>query len=415
MTLALAVYHPLRSGHILLKPSAVLDASALERLREFKVASLWVRYPALDFLARYTNPRLLAQHAELAASLSTGFESATRRAHAPMDYRQYAGAVAALLDAIMEAPQAAIFLHEVTGGAGATGPLMAHSANVCFLSLLLGLKLDTYMLQQRRNVPAHRAKRTESLGLGALLHDVGMLHLAPNVLEHYLNTGDLKDPEVRRHVLLGYEMVRGKIPPTAASVVLHHHQRTDGTGFPQIPRLDGIRRALAGRQIHIFSRIVAVADMFDRLRHPPSARAPGEPPPEPLPAVCALRQLLELARRRVIDPVVFKALCEVAPAYAPGSVVTLNDGRTAVVTAWDAEQPCRPAVRPIIQLNPLQPTESTVGQTLDLRTDITLEIAACDGHPTLESNFYPLTPGAPATDTGPEHEIRTTPRPRSAA
>ncbi|MBX3359278.1 MAG: HD domain-containing protein [Phycisphaeraceae bacterium] len=381
MALAQPVLHPKQLGHVLLKPNAVLDQAALDKLREYRVPVLWIRYPALDFLARYVSPQIAAEHAKLTSTLATGFEEAVKESHGPMDFAPFADAVHGMLQKLIESPGAALFLQDMIDH---DRPLLAHSSNVCFISLLLGLRLDGYLVDQRTLISPARAKRTESLGLGALLHDVGMLRLSPEAQARWIATQDLSDPDVRKHVTLGFDLLRGQVPPTAAAVALHHHQRYDGTGFPQIRRLDGTAAPLAGRQIHVFARIVAVAETFSRLRSPPGAAMLS------VPAVRVLRRMLEMARRLEIDPVVYRALLTVIPAYSPGSMVQLSDGDVAVVTGWDASDPCRPTVRHVSRLDCQAGDESSLGPEIDLRQRRDLHIVAIDGVETALDNFGPL-------------------------
>ena len=70
---------------------------------------------------------------------------------------------------------------------------------------------------------------------------------------------------MRRHTTYGYEMVRSGVPASAALVVLNHHQRWDGSGYPS--RVDhgtgNEMSPLSGRQIPVFSRITLMADVYD--------------------------------------------------------------------------------------------------------------------------------------------------------
>ena len=70
---------------------------------------------------------------------------------------------------------------------------------------------------------------------------------------------------MQRHTVYGYEMVRGSVPAAAAQVVLNHHQRYDGSGYPAVidPATGEALPPLAGRQIPIFSRIAMLADVYD--------------------------------------------------------------------------------------------------------------------------------------------------------
>lgn len=97
----------------------------------------------------------------------------------------------------------------------------------------------------------------ESLGQGALLHDVGKIGIPDHVL---LKAGPLTAQEtqnMRRHPDLGAELV-GRIAflSAARDVVRAHHERFDGTGYP---------RALRGDSIPLAARVFAVADTFDAL------------------------------------------------------------------------------------------------------------------------------------------------------
>ncbi|QKK07126.1 MAG: hypothetical protein HND58_02425 [Planctomycetota bacterium] len=138
-------------------------------------------------------------------------------------------------------------------------------------------------------------------------------------------------------------MLRGGVGPSAAAAVLHHHQRFDGSGFPHRETFHGDPQPVNGTDIHIFARIVAVADVFDRLRHP-APTAPGAEEPDPVPVVRVLRQMLRTEMAGWFDPIILHALVHAVPAFPPGSVVTLNDGRRAVVVSWDPLNPCRPTV-----------------------------------------------------------------------
>jgi HD-GYP domain-containing protein (c-di-GMP phosphodiesterase class II) len=219
-----------------------------------------------------------------------------------------------------------------------------------------------------------------------MLHDTGMLQLAPNILAKFHADGNVDDPDVRRHVVLGFELLRGGIPATAAGVALHHHQNYDGSGYPRIRGSDGQSRPLSGERIHIFSRVVAVADRFDRLRR----TRPGAEVPD-LPNVAALRSMLDLARDAKIDPMVFRALLAVAPAYAPGSIVGLSDGRRAVIDRYDPIDPCRPVCR-VMSASGRRIDEAKLGDEVNLRHEPGLSIVNVDGVDVGSCNFYPRHP-----------------------
>ena len=98
----------------------------------------------------------------------------------------------------------------------------------------------------------------EGLRQGAYLHDIGKLAVPDAIL---LKPGRLSDEEwltMKLHTLRGHE-IASQIPairPDALSVILHHHERWDGKGYPH---------GLAGEEIPLVARIFAVCDVYDAL------------------------------------------------------------------------------------------------------------------------------------------------------
>lgn len=389
MVLALPVLHPERPDHVLLKPGANLDGPALEALLEKQILHLWIRYPQTEFLMRYADPAIIHAQGKIASELATCFDIVAADMHADFEFSVYLSAVKTLVERILENHDAAVFLGDLID---APSPLLSQSTTVCYLSLLMGLKLDAYLVTERARVDPRRAQNVENLGIGALFHDIGMLRLSNEVRTRWLKHQDESDPEYQRHVTLGFDTVRGKIPATASAAVLHHHQRLDGSGFPRRPRLQGPARPLADGEIHIFARIVGMAELFERFRKPPREMLGQESSRQPVPTVRALRRVLEMVRARKLDAIVYKSLLACVPAYAPGSFITLSDNRSCVVTAFDPRQPCRPTVAPVLGFD-VDAGDLELADPIDLRDHLSLSIARCDGQDVAADNFSPNYPG----------------------
>lgn len=120
-----------------------------------------------------------------------------------------------------------------------------HSQRVRKYTLLLA---DRFRLDDAR-------KRT--IGFGALLHDVGKIAVPDAIL---MKPGLLTEEEMhimRKHPAVGYEIVnRIEFLREAADIVLAHHERFDGSGYP---------RGLKGEEIPFGARLFAVADVYDAL------------------------------------------------------------------------------------------------------------------------------------------------------
>jgi HD-GYP domain-containing protein (c-di-GMP phosphodiesterase class II) len=129
---------------------------------------------------------------------------------------------------------------------------------------------------------------------GALLHDLGKLGVADEILKK--QDAPLKEVEwaaIKRHPRIGAQMIESIEPLSGAvPVVRHHHERPDGTGYP-----DGLK----GEEIPLAARVVAVADAYDVMLRGRPYRPRSSP-------AGALRELSDTAGRQ-FDARVVEAFC----------------------------------------------------------------------------------------------------------
>jgi putative nucleotidyltransferase with HDIG domain len=120
-----------------------------------------------------------------------------------------------------------------------------HARRVVKLSVKMARSLDM------DESLVHRIK------LGALLHDIGKVGVPDAIL---LKNGDLTPDErqiMSQHPIIGKRILQPLgLPPTVLSVVQHHHERWDGTGYPD---------RLSGQRIPLPARIFALVDVWDAL------------------------------------------------------------------------------------------------------------------------------------------------------
>lgn len=389
MTLALPVYHPLRHDTCLLAAGVDLDQRTIARLREIGLTDAWIRYPGVELIDTYLSPSIIEAQATMTHNVRAALDTVAQDQHARLEFAQYRAAVASLMTELVASPRAMMFIQEMVTR---DQPALAHASNVCMMSLLLGLKLDGYLIVERSRLAAGVARDVTDLGVGGMMHDIGMLRLDPATLRRWNTTQDESDPVWREHVRVGYEMIQGAVGPAAAAAVLHHHQRFDGTGFPQRRLLDGRDEPVAGSDIHVFARIIAAADLFDRLRHAQHSPGGEEVRTPAIPVVRALNLLRQPEYAGRIDPMVFKALLAVVPAYAPGTIVKLSNGRTCVVTDWFPEDPCRPECQEIGDVARDFDRAGFQGERFVLRQTPGLEVVEAEGQPVAQDNFYPARP-----------------------
>jgi HD-GYP domain-containing protein (c-di-GMP phosphodiesterase class II) len=127
---------------------------------------------------------------------------------------------------------------------------------------------DAYTETHTRNVALRAVQVGEELGLpptrlrelaiGALVHDVGKLSVPTAILQKPSSLTDEEFEVIKRHPEWGWELLHelGGFSKLASRLVLDHHERIDGSGYP---------RALRGSELHLETRILAVCDVFDAL------------------------------------------------------------------------------------------------------------------------------------------------------
>lgn len=217
-----------------------------------------------------------------------------------------------LVDALSGEDGAA--LHSINGKASEDAYF--HSLNVTVLSVMLGRQLG------------YDSEACHSLGLGALLHDIGKLEIPSKVL---LKTEPLTRPEqklLQMHCEFGVR--RGQqlmLDDEVLRIIHEHHEHCDGSGYPR-----GLREAAIGR----LSRLVTIANTFDNLCNPPNPRD-GLSPHE------ALALMFKQHRER-FDDVALRAFVRCMGVYPPGSLVQLEDERHALVLAMHPTLPLRPTL-----------------------------------------------------------------------
>lgn len=124
--------------------------------------------------------------------------------------------------------------------------VLMHSINVFTLSMLIGLKNHFPM------------DRLMVLGQASLLHDIGKKFLPSEILDNARNLSEDNKKVFEQHALFGFEYLQslGKLPYEISRIVLQHHERLDGSGYPN---------KLSKDDIHKLAQIIAITDAFDSI------------------------------------------------------------------------------------------------------------------------------------------------------
>ncbi|MDJ0924103.1 MAG: HD domain-containing protein [Acidimicrobiia bacterium] len=152
----------------------------------------------------------------------------------------------------------------------------------------------------------------ERIGAAGRYHDIGKLFISREILDKPGPPTKREWVELRRHPRIGFELIRKRVPAPIAKIVLTHHERVDGQGYPG---------GISGREIPIEARVLQVADAFDAI----TSQRPYQPA---LPVAYAVDELKKYAGTQ-FDPDAVNGILELVedPRWADaGSGSRLRDG-----------------------------------------------------------------------------------------
>lgn len=187
--------------------------------------------------------------------------------------------------------------------------------------------------------------------LGTLLHDCGMMRISDTILNKKGALSDTEMQTVATHTVYGYKAVLSEFMYTerVAMLVLQHHERWDGKGYPN---------GLDKESIEIGARIIAIVDAFVAMTAQKAYRSA-------LLGYDAMKTLLADKGRR-FDYEVIKAMIQSVGVYPIGSIVLMNDTSIVRVVGIAPEAPLRPQIRVLIdETGHLYPNNK--GKLIDLR------------------------------------------------
>lgn len=321
MRLARSIFND--EGLVLLGEHVELTSTIIKRLQQIGVSRIYIEDSRTDDVEIR---ELLSEETRTEAlkTVRSNFQEFMNEAKAgklkanPNLGKEFRRVLDMILDELHNHEQAMIMLHSMQI---ADHYLFQHSLNVCLYALMLGSSLG------------YTRDELSTLGLGAMLHDVGKTLIPEQIL---MKPGRLTEEEMavmRQHTENGFRILK-EIPNVSlisAHCALQHHERLDGSGYP---------RGIQGDELHDFAKLLGIVDTFDAMtshRVYKKAALPHE-------AV----EVLFAGAGKLYDFHMINVFRDRIAIYPPGTTVELNTGEVGIVVDINASLPHRPIVRIIM-------------------------------------------------------------------
>lgn len=192
------------------------------------------------------------------------------------------------------------------------------AVNTTLLTIMTGLNLKYSKLQLL------------NLALGALLHDIGSVRIPDSIMHKKEALSELEVKTLRTHPVQGHKIIEytNSFSSDVSQIVLQHHERLDGSGYPY---------GLQGRQIGEYPRLVAICDTYQAMCHRRDYREAKSPP-------LIIKTLLKEGIGK-LDPNLLKIFAFTSGVYPVGLLVALNNGDVGEVMLQNIKALTKPVIK----------------------------------------------------------------------
>jgi HD-GYP domain-containing protein (c-di-GMP phosphodiesterase class II) len=239
-----------------------------------------------------------------------------------IDMKDIQNNVKAIIELLKENSNIFIFLNGLDDAE--RNYLVAHSINVTFYSLIIGLALN------------YTDQRLLELGTGTILIDAGMIKIPVYIVHKQSNLTDNEFQMIKAHPVHGYKSITAypNISDNIAAISLQHHEQFDGKGYP---------RGLKDKEINEYARIAAIADSYESQTSKRSYR-------DKVGSYHAMKNLIASGVNK-FDPEILRVFLSIMSVYPIGSLIELNDKNIGIVVGSIVEKPLRPIIKLIFDSN----------------------------------------------------------------
>lgn len=297
-------------GKILFSKNSIIAQHNIQKLINWKIPSVFV-YAEVTTVNPITDPKLqkfLNTYNQSVTVVQKAFEDIASTQEIPIEtFTETANDIAA------NVAEAGNIIDRLYNLPPCDDYTMYHSVNVSAISALIAIWLN------------YPSESVNAISLAGLLHDAGKALLLPELLNRPYKLSPANYEQYMKHVAYGYELA-SKIPNISQSIttaVFQHHERRDGSGYPG---------GITDFYIHPYSKIVAIADLYDE-----EMTINREDPQTMLSPYSSLQNLHDQVYR--LDPKICITFIDNMINFLSGNRVALTDGRLGRVIMANKEHP----------------------------------------------------------------------------
>lgn len=257
-----------------------------------------------DFHSMYT--KAVSQYKKIFSNWQAG---------SPVDLFQVRQEIVPLIDSAIGKPRTILSLHHYSN---VKDYIYHHAISVALISSFLAKKLS------------YSKGDIIQIGLAGALIDCGMSKIQPHILTKKEALNKAEYEEIKQHPILGYKMLKGTtgIKENVLLSILQHHERDDGTGYPLGSK---------GESLNLYSRVVAIADVFHAMTSERLYRTKQSP-------FKVLEQML-MDQFGKFDPKVLNILVSELSNFSVGTKVELTNNEIGEIVFIDPHSHTRPMVK----------------------------------------------------------------------
>lgn len=231
-----------QDGGIMLRQGITLTQRYIDKLSELGIGYIYIVDDMLSDI-KAQDPKFLQVKTEVVKVLSKNFVNLQYN-DTKAELGKMMNTVADLVDYILNNKEiASNHLTEIKTHDNYT---YVHSLNTCVIASFFGVQMS------------FTRTMLEDLAAGAILHDIGKMKVPKNILNKDSKLTEDEFGKMKEHSLLGYNLVKdlSYISDRSKKIVLQHHERVDGSGYPY---------GLESTKISRFAKITALSDVYDAI------------------------------------------------------------------------------------------------------------------------------------------------------